>query len=65
MKSQKLSDLQLELLNIYSFNPDVKDLVAIKKILAKYFSDKLIDKVVQAVTDRNISGQELDQWLNE
>lgn len=31
MKSQKLTSLQLELLNTYSFEPDEKDLTAIKK----------------------------------
>ena len=65
MKSQKLSDLQLELLNVYSFNPDEKDLVPIRKLLAEYFSQKLINKVGQAVTDNNISEEDLDGWLNE
>lgn len=64
MKSQKLSALQLELLNVYSFQPDEKDLVAIRKLLAEYFSDKLIDKVGQAVTDKKITEQDLDRWLN-
>jgi len=65
MKGEKLSDLQLELLNIYSFNPDEKDLIAIRKLLAEYFSEKLIKKVGQAVTDKNISEEDLDRWLNE
>ncbi len=65
MKSQKLSSLQLELLNVYSFQPDEKDLVAIRKLLAEYFSDKLIDKVGQAITERQITEQDLDRWLDE
>ena len=65
MKSQKLSSLQLELLNVYSFEPDEKDLVAIKKLLAEYFSDKLISKVDQAVKESKITEQDLDRWLNE
>jgi hypothetical protein len=65
MKGEKLSDLQLELLNIYSFNPDEKDLIAIRKLLAEYFSEKLIKKVGQAVTDKNISEEDLGRWLNE
>ena len=65
MKSQKLSSLQLELLNIYSFEPNEKDLVAIKKLLAEYFSDKLVDKVGRAVTERKIAEEDLDRWLNE
>lgn len=64
MKSQKLSSLQLELLNVYSFEPDEKDLVAIRKLLAAYFSDKLVGKVGQAVTGRKITEQDLDRWLD-
>jgi hypothetical protein len=41
MRSQKLSALQLELLNIYSFQPKEEDLLAIKQMLAGYFSTKL------------------------
>lgn len=65
MKSQKLTSLQLELLNVYSFEPDEKDLTAIKTMLAEYFSDKLIDKVGEAVKERQITEQDLDRWLNE
>lgn len=64
MKGQKLNLLQLELLNIYSFEPDEKDLVAIKKLLAEYFSDKLVDKVGGAIKERQISEQDLDRWLD-
>lgn len=65
MKSQKLTSLQVELLNVYSFEPDEKDLTAIKKMLAEYFSDKLIDKVGEAVKERQITEKDLDRWLNE
>ncbi len=65
MDSQKLSSLQLELLNVYSFQPDEKDLLAIRKLLAEYFSDKLINKVDQAVAERKITEADLGNWLNE
>ncbi|WP_247233060.1 hypothetical protein [Telluribacter sp. SYSU D00476] len=65
MENQKLSSLQLELLNVYSFQPDEKDLLAIRKLLADYFSDKLIGKVEQAVSEKNITEEDLDRWLNE
>jgi hypothetical protein len=38
MVSQKLTDLQLELLRVYSFRPNEEDLLAIKQMFAKYFS---------------------------
>ncbi|MBX3255503.1 MAG: hypothetical protein KF862_15285 [Chitinophagaceae bacterium] len=65
MISQKLTDLQLELLKVYSFQPNEEDLLAIKQMLAKYFSDKLLSKIDTVTTDNNISEQDLDKWLDE
>lgn len=65
LKSKKLSELQLELLKIYSFNPTKADLIEIKKILANYFADKLIKKVGTAIEEKNITDEDLESWLNE
>ena len=65
MRSQKLNALQLELLNIYSFQPKEEDLLAIKELLAKYFSDKLQKNIKKAVKEKNITQDDLDQWINE
>jgi len=65
MQSQKLSALQLELLNIYSFQPKEEDLLAIKTLLAKYFSEKLQKNIQKATEERNITEEDLDSWLNE
>ncbi|GAB2593495.1 hypothetical protein [Spirosoma areae] len=65
MIADKLSSLQLELLKIYSFQPSDEDLQAVKKLLAAYFSNKLVDKVAETVERKNISQDDLDRWLNE
>ena len=65
MGAKKLSSLQLELLKIYSFEPDEEDLLEIKKILADYFSNKLIKNVNQAIIDDNITEETFEKWLNE
>jgi uncharacterized protein len=65
MQTQKLSALQLELLNVYSFQPKEEDLRAIKTLLAKYFSGKLQENIQKAVKERNITEEDLDRWLNE
>ena len=65
MQSQKLSALQLELLNIYSFQPKEEDLLAIKQILAKYFSGKLEKNIQKAIEEKNITEEDLDRWINE
>ena len=65
MRSQKLNALQLELLNIYSFQPKDEDLLAIKQLLANYFSAKLQKNIKKAIKEKNITQEDLDQWINE
>ncbi|GAB4022592.1 hypothetical protein GCM10028808_70590 [Spirosoma migulaei] len=65
METQKLNLLQLELLKVYSFEPSEEDLLAIRKMLAQYFSDKLITKVQQAVEQQSLTEKDLESWLNE
>ena len=65
MQGQKLSALQLELLNVYSFQPKEEDLLAIKKLLAQYFSNKLKKNVQKAVEEKGITEADLDKWLDE
>ena len=65
MGAKRLSELQLELLKIYSFNPSNEDLMEIKKILAKYFANKLTNKVQKAIEEKKISDDDLENWLNE
>jgi len=65
MQGQKLNALQLELLNMYSFEPKEEDLLAIKKLLAHYFSGKLQKNVQKAIEKKNITEEDLDSWINE
>ena len=65
MQTQKLNALQLELLKIYSFQPKEEDLVAIKQLLARYFSGKLQKNIQKAIKEKNITEEDLNSWLNE
>ena len=65
MTSSKLSPLQLELLKIYAMQHSEEDLIAIKKMLGRYFANKLRQKVDQAIQQKNITQLDLDQWINE
>ncbi len=60
-----LSPLQLELLKVYSFSPSEADLLEIKRLLANYFAEKLVQKVDAAIQERNITEADLESWLNE
>ncbi len=63
--SSKLSELQLELLKVYSFNPSNEDLLEIRKILANFFANKLINNVDKSIKDNNITNDDLEKWLDE
>jgi hypothetical protein len=65
MQSQKLSALQLELLNIYSFQPKEEDLIAIKNLMANYFSGKLQKNIQKAIAEKNITEEDFGRWLGE
>jgi len=65
MGAKKLSELQLELLKVYSFNPSNEDMVNIKTMLAKYFANKLTSNVQKAMDGNNITNDDLENWLNE
>lgn len=65
MQTPKLNSLQLDLLKVYSFQPSEADLLAVRHLLATYFSDKLTEKVRQAVDEQGIAETDLNRWLNE
>ena len=65
MQTSKLSALQLDLLKVYSFQPSEDDLLAVRKLLATYFSDKLTEKVRQVIDEKGITEDDLTRWLNE
>ena len=60
----QLSNIQQELLNIYSSNIEEQDLLHIKKYLPEYFGGKgLQDADVWQDTSYNL--ETIKQWLNE
>ncbi|MEX8547470.1 MAG: hypothetical protein V5804_07695 [Mucilaginibacter sp.] len=65
MQSQKLTSLQLELLKVYSFEPKEEDLLAIKKLMAQYFSDKLQCNIQKSIDEKGITEEDLKNWINE
>ena len=65
MGARKLSELQLELLKIYSFEPTEEELLEIKRMLAKFFSGRLIQRVQEGIEDQGITNEDLENWLNE
>ena len=65
MGAKKLTELQLELLKVYSFNPSKEELLEIKSMLANFFANKLLDSVEKGIETNEISDEDLESWLNE
>ena len=64
-KNPNLSSLQLELLKVYSLNPNEKELLEIKIFLSKMFAKKMLQLTNDAAIEKNISNEDLDNWLEE
>lgn len=61
----KLSNLQQELLKIYSKDIDEKDLEQVKIILARYFARKASKRASSILKKKGISVDDLEKWLDE
>ena len=61
---QPLSNLQLELLEIFARPVANDDLLAIKKMLADYFAQKAMDEADALWEERQYTQTTMDNWLN-
>lgn len=64
MEQTKLSNIQLELLKLYSRNIPEQELLDIKKLLSDYFSQKAIDEADKIWDENNFSNEKMDDLLN-
>jgi len=64
-RDSNFSNIQLELLKMYSTDVKDEELLEIKKFLSDYFSKKAI-KEADEIWDKNgLSNDDMDRWLNE
>lgn len=65
MTTQPLSNIQLELLKLYANNVSEKDLLAIKRLLAKFFMQKAIAEADKVWDEKGYTNETMDNWLKE
>ncbi len=63
--TQKLSNLQLELIKTFSYQLDDTQLLEIKDILAKYFAEKATQEMDKLWVENNWTNDTMDTWANE
>jgi len=65
MLNYPLSNLQLEILELYSTNLTEKDLNELKTILGKFYADRAVQEADRLWDEKNLSDEIMEQWLNE
>jgi hypothetical protein len=58
-----LTNLQLELLRLYSMEVADSDLIAIRRLIARYFANKASDEMDRLWEENNWSNETMDEWL--
>lgn len=60
-----LSNLQLELLKLYSHDLNEQDLVAVQRLLAKFFADRASDEMDRLWDENGWTDDTMDEWLSD
>ena len=63
--TQKLSNLQLELIKTFSQQLDDTQLLEIRDILAKYFAKKATQEMDKLMVNNEWTNDTMDTWANE
>ena len=60
-----LSNLQLELLKLYSTDLNNTDLKELKSQLAEFYSKKSIENANRVWNEKKLTNEDMDKWLND
>ncbi|MDV7401296.1 hypothetical protein RZS08_58305, partial [Arthrospira platensis SPKY1] len=63
--NKPLTNLQVELLQLYSLNLSDEELLAIKRLIARYFADKASDEMDRLWDKNKWTDETMDKWLSE
>ena len=65
MPRKPLSNIQKEILKLYSKDLSNKELEELNSILGKYYAQKASKKADKIWDDKNFSEETIEEWLNE
>ena len=63
--TQKLSNLQLELIKVFNYQLSDNQLVEVRDLLTKYFAEKATNEMDQLWKNNNWNNNTMDAWANE
>lgn len=59
------SNVQIELLKLYATDLPDKDLLELKKVLAKFYAERSIRLADRIWDERELTNDDMNKWLNE
>jgi len=59
-----LSNVQLELMKLYSTNLTESEILELKDILAKFYAEKSIGEANKIWDEKGLTNADMDNWLN-
>ena len=65
MYPSTLTNLQLEIIKLYSTSLEQQELLELKQLLANFFARKAIQEADQIWSDKNLKNTDMDDWLAE
>jgi hypothetical protein len=65
MENIAFSNVQLEILKLFSTEMDESELVELKDQLANFYAQKSIENANIVWKEKNLSNEDMDEWLNE
>ena len=60
-----LSNVQLEILKLYSTDMDTNELIELKKQLANFYAQKSIESADKIWREKKLTNDDMDKWLEE
>ena len=65
MQANRLSNVQQEILKLYSTELSEKDISELKSQLAQYYAHKAISQADKVWDEKGYTAEDMDSWLNE
>ncbi len=63
--ANRLTNLQLELLKVFSFDLSEQQIIEIRELLAKYFAEQAAGEMDRLWEQNNWSNNTMEKWANE
>ncbi|WP_183575260.1 hypothetical protein HDF18_15020 [Mucilaginibacter sp. X5P1] len=60
-----LSNVQIELMKLFSTNLSDKELIELKDLLSRFYADKAISQADAIWDKKGFSNEDMEKWLNQ